>query len=91
MFFAGKIVEEGALANVGLICDVFDGSFRKTFFRKKVECRPEKAPAKFRRASLSPIATFRLRFGGTGIVDGRLRNTRPLIRLSLAKVTFDHL
>src|SRR5260370_5539323 len=43
VFFSGGIIEESALAEIGGVGYVFDGSFRKAFSREEIECGAEEA------------------------------------------------
>src|SRR5258707_492674 len=55
VFFAGEIIEESALAEIGGVGDVFDGSFRKAFAREEIECGAEEALAALQGLALAPI------------------------------------
>src|SRR6266705_3850346 len=53
VILAGEIIEEGALADIGGVGDVFHGGLRKTLLSEEVESGAKKALANFRAASLA--------------------------------------
>src|SRR5882762_6213486 len=64
MVFAGKMVEERALADVGDVGNVFNGGFGEALFSEEFERSAEEPFADFCAATLAAVRCWRLTRGG---------------------------